>query len=246
MICCSNVALRWPTPVRLSMRGMCPLPVGVAVMSRQARSGSRSTFTATSCRGCRPRRFELSRASDAHVGSRGIKVIYFERERQRWRDELAKINEIKEGIVRVVGKFLHRLMWATPTKLAFILLPEDRLGCFTEWYVVGVLIASVGIYLVPYFWLALLSTYVSASTLIVMLHIVLLKRVFAIRSPERSLLLFIFNVAQIVFMFATWYRLGCYSETDALLKSVLTFATIATLKICHSLPWLKLRRAPCC
>jgi hypothetical protein len=153
-------------------------------------------------------------------------VIYFERERQRWRDELAKINEIKEGIVRVVGKFLHRLMWATPTKLAFILLPEDRLGCFTEWYVVGVLIASVGIYLVPYFWLALLSTYVSASTLIVMLHIVLLQRVFAIRSPERSLLLFIFNVAQIVFMFATWYRLGCYSETDALLKSVLTFATI--------------------
>jgi hypothetical protein len=153
-------------------------------------------------------------------------VIYFERERQRWRDELAKINEIKEGIVRVVGKFLHRLMWATPTKLAFILLPEDRLDCFTEWYVVGVLIASVGIYLVPYFWLALLSTYVSASTLIVMLHIVLLQRVFAIRSPERSLLLFIFNVAQIVFMFATWYRLGCYSETDALLKSVLTFATI--------------------
>jgi hypothetical protein len=80
-------------------------------------------------------------------------VIYFERERQRWRDELAKINEIKEGIVRVVGKFLHRLLWATPTKLAFNLLPEDRLDCFTEWYVVCALIASVGIYLVSYFWL---------------------------------------------------------------------------------------------
>jgi hypothetical protein len=153
-------------------------------------------------------------------------VIYFERERQHWRDELAKINEIKEGIVRVVGKFLHRLLWATPTKLAFTLVPEDRLDCFTEWYVVGVLIASVGIYLVPYFWLALLSAYVSASTLIVMLHIVLLQRLFGgIKAAERSLLLFICSVAQIVFMFATWYRLGGYSETDALLKSVLTFAT---------------------
>jgi hypothetical protein len=47
-----------------------------------------------------------------------------------------------------------------------------------------------------------------------------------LKSAERSLLLFICNAAQIVVMFATWYRLGGYSETDALLKSVLTFATI--------------------
>jgi len=33
------------------------------------------------------------------------------------------------------------------------------------------------------------------------------------------------NVAQIMFMFGTWYRCH-YSETEALLKSVLTFATI--------------------
>ena len=157
--------------------------------------------------------------------------MYFQRERQLWRDNLAKINEIKEGIVGVVGKFLHRLMWATPSQLAFTLLPEDRpdcfdhRDCFTEWYVVGVLVLSIVIYFVPSVWLALLSTYISASTLIVMLHIVLLQRVFGpIKSPQRSLLLFMCNVAQIVFMFATWYRWG--GQSDALLKSVLTVATI--------------------
>src|SRR5262245_47395201 len=131
--------------------------------------------------------------------------MYFQRERQRWRDELAKINEIKEGIVRMVGKFLHWLMWATPSQLAFTLLPEDRpdsfdrRDCFIEWYVVGVLVLSIVIYFVPSVWLALLTTYISASTLIVMLHIVLLQGALGpIKSPQRSLLLFMCNVAQIV------------------------------------------------
>jgi len=117
-------------------------------------------------------------------------------------------------------------MWVTPPQLAFTLLLEDRRDCFTEWYVVGVLIASVLIYyFYPGFWPALLSTYISASTLIVMLHIVLLQRAFGpIKSTERSLLLFMFNVAQIVFMFATWYHWG--GEPKPLLTSVLTFATI--------------------
>ena len=62
-----------------------------------------------------------------------------------------------------------------------------------------------------------------------MLNIELLQRVFGpVADPARSLLLFMCNVAQIVFMFGTWYRLcGGYSETEALLKSILTFATIS-------------------
>jgi hypothetical protein len=43
-------------------------------------------------------------------------------------------------------------------------------------------------------------------------------------SPERSLLLFICNAAQITFMFAIWYYL--YRVPDPLIKSILTFATI--------------------
>jgi hypothetical protein len=70
------------------------------------------------------------------------------------------------------------------------------------------------------------------STIIVLLNIVVLQRVFGKPAlPERSLLLFMFNVAQIVFMFGTWYRmLGDYSETEALLKSILTFATVGYAK----------------
>jgi hypothetical protein len=152
-------------------------------------------------------------------------VIYFQRERQTWRTDQAKINSNTEGIVWVTGRCLHRLMWFTPPQLAFTLMPEDRRDRFTEWYVVGVLTASVLIYcFVPGFWLALLSTYFSTSSLIVMLHIVLLQRAFGSIKAERSLLLFMFNVAQIVVMFATWYHWG--GEAKPLLTSVLTLATI--------------------
>jgi hypothetical protein len=95
-------------------------------------------------------------------------------------------------------------------------------------YVVGVLVLSLWIFWAPSACLAWWSTYFSVSTVIVLLNVVLLQRVFGeIPKPERSLLLFICNVAQIVFMFATWYHLlGGYSLTDALLKSILAFATI--------------------
>lgn len=43
-----------------------------------------------------------------------------------------------------------------------------------------------------------------------------------------SILLFVCNVTQIVFMFETWYRLG--KQPDPLLTSVLTFATIGYAK----------------
>ena len=147
-----------------------------------------------------------------------------QRELQTWRNNQGDINFYTEGIVWLLGTCLHRLLWLTPTQLAFTQLPEDRRDCFTECYVVGVLIASVLIYyLAPS--LAWLSTYISASTLVVMLHIVLLQRAFPpIKSPQRSLVLFTCNAAQIVVMFGTWYRL-C-GQPAPLLKSILTFATI--------------------
>jgi hypothetical protein len=143
--------------------------------------------------------------------------------------------------VWLIGSCLHWLMWLTPTQWGFTLLPGQactkilatRRNRFTEWYVPGVLTASALIYCLaprvspawPPYLLASLSTYISASTLIVMLHIVFLQRAFEpIKSAERSLLLFMFNVAQITFMFATWYKLGGVS--GPLLQSVLTFATI--------------------
>jgi hypothetical protein len=140
-----------------------------------------------------------------------------------WRSDLTKIVVANErwGIVWVVGIFLHVLKLVT---LTGILCIEDRR--VIDWYVVVALILSVGIYyLPPSVCLAAVSTYFSVGTVIVLLNIVLLQRVFGRPYlPERSLLLFMCNVAQIVFMFATWYRL-C-KEPEPLLTSILTFATI--------------------
>jgi hypothetical protein len=137
--------------------------------------------------------------------------------------------------VRVIGVTLHVLTLASATEWADIGFgTEDRLGTedrptysLTDAYVFGVLLLSVWIYSVPSVCLASLSTYFSASIVIVLMNIVLLQGLFGkILSPERSLLLFMCNVAQVTVMFATWYRLGGYSGTEALLKSILTLATI--------------------
>jgi hypothetical protein len=158
----------------------------------------------------------------------------FRRGFRRWwsrRAQIANKTQIaneKWGIVRVVGVPLYVLAVLSPTTWAHIGFgtEEDRpLYWFTDVCVVGALIVSVGIYyLAPNVCLALLSTYFSAITVILLLNVVLLHRVLGgIASPERSLLLFMCNVAQIVFMFGTWYRLG--GEPEPLLKSILTSAT---------------------
>ena len=116
----------------------------------------------------------------------------------------------KWGIVRVVGVPLYLSTVASPTTLAYIGFgtKERRLYWVTDAYVVFAFILSVGIfYLAPNASLASLSTYFSATTVIALLNIVLLEPAFGEKaSPERSLLLFMCNAAQIVFMFATWYR----------------------------------------
>ena len=56
---------------------------------------------------------------------------------------------------------------------------------------------------VPTLPLAVLCSYFLLSTVVVMLHVVLLSKVFGdIESAERSLILFICNVAQLIFTFA--------------------------------------------
>src|SRR5262249_51489508 len=134
----------------------------------------------------------------------GRKVMQLGPGLHNWRSQLEQINEHTDGIVRVIGKILHQFLWVSPPQLASLALLPHRLASFTEWYVFIVLALSIGIYLIPSVWLALLSTYFSVSTVIVMLHIVLLQWVFAPTTinASRSLVLFICNVAQIVFMFA--------------------------------------------
>jgi hypothetical protein len=156
--------------------------------------------------------------------------MHFRHGLREWRSRLAKIATEKQGIVRVIAVILHVLSLASPTEWADMTFgTEDRPAySLTDTYVFVILLLSVWIYLIPSVWLASLSSYFSASTIILLMNIVLLQGLFGkLLAPERSLLLFLCNVAQVTLMFGTWYRLGGYSQTEALLKSTLTFATIS-------------------
>jgi hypothetical protein len=141
-----------------------------------------------------------------------------------WWSKLNTIQRDTRGIERVVGVTLHCLLLTTPTEWVVMNWNTEckTLLSFIDAYVVAVLILSILTYFAPNPWLAGLVTYFSISTVIVLLNVVLFGRM---ASPERSLLLLICNAGQTVFMFATWYRL-CGYPNDALLTSVLTFATI--------------------
>jgi hypothetical protein len=61
-----------------------------------------------------------------------------------------------------------------------------------------------------------------------MLHVVFLSKVFGdIESAERSLILFICNVAQLIFTFAIWYELkAAQTKGASLFNALLVFATV--------------------
>jgi hypothetical protein len=145
---------------------------------------------------------------------------------REWCDNLTRVPKETGGIVRAVGIPLYVLLaLASPPTWVHICFGRKD-PWITDAYVFGVLVFSVVTYFFfPNVWCAGFSTFFSASTVIALLHVVLLQRVFGpVFSPERSLLLFICNAAQITFMFATWYCL--YRVPDPLFKSILTFATI--------------------
>jgi hypothetical protein len=152
--------------------------------------------------------------------------------RRGLRDWWIGVNEVAaetRGIERLFGFALCVLRLATPTEWVHLGFgtKERPLHSFSDAYVVGVVIVSAIIYSFPHVPLAWLSTYLAASTLVVLLNVVLFDWwVYREKaSVGRSLLLFICNVAQITLMFATWYRLG--GGSDPLLISVLTLATIS-------------------
>jgi hypothetical protein len=127
---------------------------------------------------------------------------------REWCDELKRVCKDRSGIEQWFGVPLKVLTLISLTTWVIILFNrKDR--WITDLYVVLVLIFSVVTFrFFPNVWCAGFSTWFSASTVIVLLNVVLLSRVFGeVFSPERSLLLFTCNAAQITFMFATWYKL---------------------------------------
>src|SRR5262249_42625064 len=161
--------------------------------------------------------------------------------RSEWWNGMKKIQSQPCGIERLVGTILHVLTLLLLSRWMYLLAKgiyivrfgtrerPPSLSWVIDLYVLGALVLSILIfYWCPSESLAWVSAYFSGSTLLVLVNVVLLSKVLGdIESPERSLMLFMCNLAQIVFMYATWYHLkGAYAQDEALLKSVLVLGTV--------------------
>jgi hypothetical protein len=151
-----------------------------------------------------------------------------------WRDYIAgfkKIHRRLDGVEWLTALFLYALWAATPAFLLRIILSRYsvRETLIVEVYVVASVIVAIAAWLwAPTFWLAIACSYFLFSTVVVLLHVVLLSKVFGdIYSAERSLILFIFNVVQLVFTFSIWYELEApQTKGEALFNALLVFATL--------------------
>jgi hypothetical protein len=154
--------------------------------------------------------------------------MHFRQGLQNWADGFATIAARTRGIERVFDLVLYALSLFAPTQWLHIGFGKEKPSSANKWteaYVVLALALSILCFLFPSRNIGWVSTYFSAVTLIAILNIVFLQRLFGPAvSAERSLLLFMCNVAQIVLMFATWYSV--FEVENPLLISVLTFATI--------------------
>src|SRR5215471_5596906 len=162
-----------------------------------------------------------------------------------WWGDLRKIWKADElqGIERPVDVILFVLKTLTLTELIQLLgwNWKDKLTSFPDWYVFGVTV-FLGILLrwSPSwsFWPRCLSVviaiYFLGSVMVYLLNVVLLDhKVFGDpRSPERSLILFILNVAQVVLIFAILYSswLPNLGSGEALVDAVLVFGTVSLQK----------------
>jgi hypothetical protein len=150
-----------------------------------------------------------------------------------WRDYVAGFSKIDrgglEGIEWLTARFLYAL-WV-PT-LAFwlriFLSKYFREALIVEVYVAAsVAVTFVAWLLMANCWWAILCSWFLFSTVVVLLHVVLLSKIFGdVQSVERSLILFICNVVQLVFTFSIWYELTHLPKGKALFSAILVFATL--------------------
>jgi hypothetical protein len=132
------------------------------------------------------------------------------------------------GIERLVATGLWALRYALISYWLLGLFKKyDPIYVIESYVIVCLATTILNWYFGPWFWLSWLCSYFAASTIVVLLQVAFLTKVFGnAASPERSLILFICNVVQIVFLFASWYYLlSSYPREDALFYSVLVLVT---------------------
>jgi hypothetical protein len=131
------------------------------------------------------------------------------------------------GIEAVIAAGLY-LIWPIFVSFYLNLLFRKHSSLAIEIYVivwVGVTIAS---WFNPTTVGAVLCSYFSLSSVVALLDVVFLSRVLGgVESTERSLILFLFNLVQVIFMFSVWYQLKAHLDKDeALFSAVLVLGTL--------------------
>jgi hypothetical protein len=156
-----------------------------------------------------------------------------------WRSDLGKIYATAE--VRGFEKYFDLAIFALTILIPSQILQiwfwgrRDRVPAwFAEVYVGAATILLLGLLwwsdVVP--WVsAAVAFYLLANIIIVLLNVLFLTKltfIGGVASKERTLLLFMFNVVQVVLIFAIFYRLQLphLSARDALFKTLLVFGTI--------------------
>jgi hypothetical protein len=140
--------------------------------------------------------------------------------------DLKRIREHLSGIEWLFATILYAV-W--PLFISFWLYRffDKRRSLAVECYVVASMILTIVNWLAPNIIITCICSYFSVSTVLTLLQVVFVNKILGeMESPERSLILFVCNVAQIVFVFAAWYQLEVHlSRSDALLQSLLVLAT---------------------
>jgi hypothetical protein len=146
------------------------------------------------------------------------------------RGDFAKIREKLNGVEFLFGSLLYVLWFTLLSYWLSHSVPKGRgRGLIIELYVLATLLVTIlNWFYGPWFCLSIFCSYFTYSTIIVLLHILFLTKVFGeMESPGRSLFLFFCNVAQVVFMFAAWYQIAGLSKDGALFNSMLVLATLS-------------------
>ena len=145
---------------------------------------------------------------------------------KQWRADLARIWRQLRGIEAAFGVGLF-VLW--PLCISFWVgrASTKYSKRLIEIYVVVVLVLTIGNWGAPSISRSIVMSYFTISSVYALLQVVFLTKVVGdIESPERSLLLFMLNVAQTVFMFAAWYELEepC-AAGKALFQALVVLAT---------------------
>ncbi len=158
-----------------------------------------------------------------------------------WPAEGSKVWRSLAGFEAILATGLY---WIWPLSLSFYLqkIPVARrrpdiaieiyvsicLG-LTIWFWLRPIELVIPFWLTPREWAGALCAYFSTSSVVALLDVVFLSKVLgSVESTERSLILFICNVAQIVFMFAIWYQIVGTNvrKEDALFSSITVLGTL--------------------